>query len=188
VHCTSGDVDETLRVSFASRRSGAPADSSEIYNFRDTRTLRVLGTGVNRCPRPCNHPESAALGAVRSYTLPTDAKQSGTSESRKSEWNRVRQEPKLPNRLRLRDRSNGTVAVPAPRRCANLQPPNSARAVLWEAPAVRSRRMSQLWVRNGFGQWLQGRNMGDIDPVLGWPNTSPSRSRKQSQGGRNRGT
>ena len=44
----SGDVDETLRVSFASRRNGVPADSSEIFDFRDTRTLRVLGTGVNR--------------------------------------------------------------------------------------------------------------------------------------------
>ena len=33
----SGDVDKTLRVSFASRRNGVPADSSEIFDFRDTR-------------------------------------------------------------------------------------------------------------------------------------------------------
>ena len=37
-------VDETLRVLFASRRNGVPADSSEIFDFRDTRNRRFLGT------------------------------------------------------------------------------------------------------------------------------------------------
>ena len=37
-------VDETRSVSFPSRRNGVPADSSEIFDFRDTRNLRFLGT------------------------------------------------------------------------------------------------------------------------------------------------
>ena len=37
-------VNETRRVSFASRRNEVPADSSEIFDFRDTRNLRFLGT------------------------------------------------------------------------------------------------------------------------------------------------
>jgi hypothetical protein len=41
-------VNESLRDSFASRRNSVPADSSEIFDFRDTRNLRFLGTGVNR--------------------------------------------------------------------------------------------------------------------------------------------
>ena len=46
-------VDETRSVSFASRRNSVPADSSEIFDFRNTRTLRVLGTGLTP-PRSCH--------------------------------------------------------------------------------------------------------------------------------------
>ena len=40
----SGDVDQTLRVSFASRRNGVPADSSEIKRFPRHQNLRFPGT------------------------------------------------------------------------------------------------------------------------------------------------
>ena len=59
-------------------------------------------------------------------TFTSDVKESGASESRKSEWNRVRGEQKPSNRLRLREKSNGCVAQPVIRRVPNLQTPNSA--------------------------------------------------------------
>ena len=49
----SEDVNESLCDSFASRRNGVPADSSEIKDFRDTRTRGVLGTGGNRVSLFC---------------------------------------------------------------------------------------------------------------------------------------